>query len=296
MAGSTCQKAAMKTATAGSLLVTAVALGWGCRGDFEAGPGTGGSDGGTTPSDTSGSGTDTSSVPPGTSGTTTHGSDDSGGTLSTGGSGSSGDGIPQPDLWYSFDGHVHDEIGDADGVEVGALSYQTGYDGLAGVFGEEGVYVDASAFGGVYRASRDSISVAIRLRPESYPQIMNLVSLGGSGDDITTNAQNLVIHEGAVKLFTEIDAAGTDSWAMLGDAPTPDEWHGLVVVVDDGTARMFLDGEAGEAVAYLSSVTESETLSVGAFAAANVFHGLIDDLGIYLEVLPQDVATELSSL
>jgi hypothetical protein len=265
--------------------------------DGDSGDSSDSSDDGSTDVTTYSEDTETSSWTSSDSSVSTEGDDDNTSSVTETEDNSSGDvTLPEPDLWYRLDGDLTDEVGDADGVAVGSLIYESGYDGLAGVFGDAGVYVDMSAFASLYREARDGVTVVLRIKPSEYPHLVNLVGLGDSGDDTQTNSHNLVVHNGAMQLFTEFDTVGSDSWAVLGPAPTLNEWHGIAVVIDHGEVQMFMDGIPEEPVEYKVSLTESDTMWMAAFGGNNVFHGMIDDIRIYLHPLSDDEAMALSLL
>jgi hypothetical protein len=132
---SACANRRLSTGTVGLGVALARLLVGGCISDARAG------DSASTGSDTSMTDSGTGSVDgsasdsPGPRSGTAGSTGNTAGTTGSTASDSTATEPPQPDLRYSFDGHALDEVGNADGVEVGPITYVAGYDGLAASFG-----------------------------------------------------------------------------------------------------------------------------------------------------------------
>lgn len=209
-----------------------------------------------------------------------------------------GDDGPEPRVTWRFDGDLTEDLAGADAVAQGDVSFEDALYGQ-GARVSSG-WIDASAAGPLVLANLDAFTLRIVLRQDTDAGRQTLWALGTVDDDPTPKSNVFFVTTFGGQLMVSTSAGmGVFQEFEIGAAPAVQQWHTLVLVFEDGEARVFWDGAMRSSAFFTPAETQSVTVGLASMheivpSSAIPLSGVVDEVSFFDQAISDDEALFLA--
>jgi len=203
--------------------------------------------------------------------------------------------------YYSFNGNANDDSGNGNnGVESGDISYVSGLKGLAASFdGLSNIQVQHPI------GLNNDFSMSFWMKTNTTKAAAGLITEHGSCTSETSNFYTIIYGPAGHDLYSgqmQFQVKNSSRMDTPSSQVIDNQWHHIATVTDDGTMRMYIDGNLAVNDEIFSDLSDFNdvTLSIGGFYADmcsenHNYEGLLDEVRIYNRALSANEVQSLSA-